>query len=169
VSNTDKRKHKPKNCRLFYKTVVQSVLLYGGPILVNSESFRRQIARRLTSQSIHFSPDTGSWLLYPSSESTMEAAMLHPIPMYLERQKSHISDWAKKCSIYHECTALQGGGPGGTRRKSASHLIILLINVAITTHSRYRSPACFCDYGRTKTWSIPDTYLYFLLQEVHKE
>jgi hypothetical protein len=100
----------PKVMATFYKTIVQSVLLYGAESWVISKhmmsslrSFHRRCARFITGkhiwQDIH-----GNWH-QPSSKETLEAAGLWTIEEYIRRRKATVMAYVKDRPIYQRCMA----------------------------------------------------------------
>jgi len=74
---------------MFYKVVVQSVLLYGcetwvitPAVLRVLEGFHNRVARRLSGKRPYFLPQEDRWV-YPPIAEALEAANLYPIEHYI--------------------------------------------------------------------------------------
>ena len=93
---------------LFYKTIVQSVLLYGSEtwvltrkMLTALESFHHHCARAITRRFIHQNAD-GTWT-HPNTSETLQAASLFPITEYIRRRRETILPYANSRWIYRQC------------------------------------------------------------------
>ena len=92
----------------FYKTIIQSVLLYGSESWVISNhmmralrSFHRRCARYITGKHIWQDSD-GNWHC-PCSKEVLEMAGLQEIEIYIEQRKTTIMKYAKERPIYNKC------------------------------------------------------------------
>jgi hypothetical protein len=102
----------PKVMATFYKTIVQSVLLYGAESCVLSKTvesklkgFHRRCARYITGQHIRPNdPDDldGEWS-YPPTATVLEAAGLWPIQEYIRRRRDTVLRFASQRFIYQQC------------------------------------------------------------------
>ena len=99
----------PKTAAKFYKTVVQTVLLYGSETWTLSSrlhkmlaSFHNYVARSLTRRYIYRRPDD-TWLC-PNSAVTLSFAGLLPIQTYIDRRKHKLMKFAETRIIYFHCT-----------------------------------------------------------------
>jgi hypothetical protein len=102
----------PKVMASFYKTIVQSVLLYGAESRVLSKTmksklkgFHRRCARYITGKHIRPNdrddPD-GEWT-YPQTATVLEAAGLRPIQEYIQRRRDTAFRFASQRFIYRQC------------------------------------------------------------------
>lgn len=89
----------PRVSAMFYKAVVQTVLLYGSEtwnvtqsMRTAMESFHRRVARSLTGRKPLFVPETEEWI-YPPLGNAMEEAGLFSIEEYLERRRRYLVDY----------------------------------------------------------------------------
>jgi hypothetical protein len=104
----------PKIMGTFYKTIVQSVLLYGSeswvltkPMIKKLQSFHRRCARYITG--MHIRPNDpndldGEWT-YPPTATVLEAAGLWPILEYIRRRRETVLRFASERYIYRKCLA----------------------------------------------------------------
>ena len=93
---------------IFYKTIVQSILLYGSETWVISKqmlrmlrSFHRRCARFITGKHI-WQDKEGNWH-HPSSKEVLEMAGLKEIEIYIEQRKSTLMKYANERPIYKIC------------------------------------------------------------------
>jgi hypothetical protein len=93
---------------IFYKTLVQSVLLYGSETWVISKqmlrmlkSFRCRCARFITGKHI-WQDKEGNWH-HPSSKEVLEMAGLKEIEIYIEQRKLTLMKYANERPIYKIC------------------------------------------------------------------
>ena len=104
-----KEKAKPRIMAIFYKAVVQSVLLYGSESWVLTKkmlqvlrSFHHRCARYITHRHIRQDTETGEWS-YPNTETTLEEAGLWTIEEYIERRRNTVMNYVKERAIYRRC------------------------------------------------------------------
>jgi len=97
---------------LFYKAIVQSVLLFGSETWVLTkkmitalESFHHQCARTITRRYIRQNAD-GTWT-HPNTAETLAAASLFPITEYINRRRETITPFAESRWIYRQCLQSQ--------------------------------------------------------------
>ena len=98
----------PKIMGSIYKTVVQSILLYGSETWVLNkmmirklDSFHRRCARYIAREHIRQNED-GTWT-YPSSERVLEKAGLLPITEYIRRRQITVVPFAQSNQIFMDC------------------------------------------------------------------
>ena len=98
----------PKVMGTFYKTIVQSVLLYGSETWVVSKqmmkilrSFHRRCSRYIMGKHI-WQDSNGEWH-QPSSKEVLEGAGLKTVEDYIEQRKNTLMNFVKGRPIYHEC------------------------------------------------------------------
>ena len=112
----------PKVSGMFYKAIVQSVLLYGvetwvisSPMLQALRGFHHRIARCLTGRQGWRLPN-GTWD-YPPVEEALEAAGLQPIEVYIDRRRRYLVRFMKRHPILELCkeSSRLSGTPTGTR------------------------------------------------------
>jgi hypothetical protein len=95
----------PKVMGTFYKTIVQSVLIYGSeswvltkPMIRKLASFHRRCARHITGMLIRpndpNNPD-GEWT-HPPTATVLEAAGLWPILVYIRRRRENVLRFASE-------------------------------------------------------------------------
>jgi hypothetical protein len=103
-----KRSANPKVMGTFYKTIVQSVLLYGSETWVVSKqmmkilrSFHRRCSRYIMGKHI-WQDSNGEWH-QPSSKEVLEGAGLKTVEEYIEQRKITLMHFVKGRPIYHEC------------------------------------------------------------------
>jgi hypothetical protein len=97
----------PRIMSIFYKTIIQSVLLYGSESWVLTkiasrklQSFHRRCARFITGRHIKLVDD--KWI-YPCTKKTMEMADLLPIEEYIKKRKDTIRIFAEEREILAKC------------------------------------------------------------------
>jgi hypothetical protein len=98
----------------FYKSIVQSILLYGAETwVINPENmkklrtFHRKAARYITHRHIRpLNDGTDEWL-YPPRESVLEDAGLFEIEVYIQRRRDTVFTFVKNREIYRECLELE--------------------------------------------------------------
>lgn len=88
----------PTIASIFYKAVVQAVLLYGSETWVITkraltllDSFHHRIARQITGQHVYQGPQ-GTWI-YPDPKETLEKAGLFPMRTYLLRRRNYLQPY----------------------------------------------------------------------------
>ena len=90
---------KPRVSGMFYKAVVQSVLLFGSEtwnlnstMLKTLQGFHHRIARRLSRRMPRFLPEEDKWE-YPPIEEALSIAGLYPIEIYISRRQNTVADY----------------------------------------------------------------------------
>jgi hypothetical protein len=85
-------------CGMFYKAVVQSILLYGcetwnitSQVLSVLEGFHHRVARRLSGKRPFYLPREDQWV-YPPIEEALEAASLYPIKHYISVRQNTLAE-----------------------------------------------------------------------------
>ena len=111
----------PKVSAMFYKAIVQSVLLYGvetwvftDSILQTLRGFHHRVARSLTGLKPRL--QNGEWV-YPPIEDALQAAGMHPMERYIVRRRRTIMERLPRSPHYsfvQNATRLSGT-PTGTR------------------------------------------------------
>ena len=92
---------------LFYKAIIQSILLYGAETWVITpenmkklRTFHLKAARYTTHRHIRpLNDGTGEWI-YPPSESVLEDAGLFEIEVYIQRRRDTVITFVKNRDIY---------------------------------------------------------------------
>ena len=89
---------RPKAAGMFYKAVVQAVLLYGAetwavsPAMLKAlEGFHHRVACQLTGKVGRYLPWEDRWY-YPPIEEALEEAGLFPIKVYIDRRQNTLVD-----------------------------------------------------------------------------
>ena len=97
----------PKIMSIFYKVIIQSVLLYGSESWVLTDrmqtrlnSFHHRCARYITGRHITMKDDI--WI-YPETKKTLELADLLPLEDYIEKRKGTIFGFAENLPVFKEC------------------------------------------------------------------
>ena len=105
---------------MFYKAIVQSVLLYGSEtwtirpaMLKVLESFHNRVARRLTGRLPYRSP-AGQWE-HPSLEGALEEAGMYPMSHYLGERRNRLVDHVATRPVFDLCVGA-GRRSGSVRR-----------------------------------------------------
>ena len=98
----------PKAMGTFYKTIVQSVLLYGSETWTISKqmmkilrSFHRRCGRFIMGKHI-WQDSNGEWH-QPNSKEVLEGAGLKTVEEYIEQRKNTLMNFAKERPIYQKC------------------------------------------------------------------
>ena len=106
---------------IFYKVIIQTVLLYGSETWVLNEygrnkpkSFHNKCARFLTGRYITKIDD--KWV-YPETKKTLELAHLLPVEDYIMKRITTIRTYAFGTEIYKECIAKSGYIKGDNSRR----------------------------------------------------
>ena len=93
---------------IFYKVIVQSVLLYGSESwvitkskMVQLRSFHRRCARYITRTHIRQEED-GTWI-HPSSDGVLEGAGLCTIEEYIQKRRDTVEAFAQFRPLYEAC------------------------------------------------------------------
>jgi hypothetical protein len=91
----------PRVMGMFYKVIVQLVLLYCSETWVLTlaqydwlNAFHVTIAWRISGLKVWYDPDTETWLK-PASNMALERAGLHPLATYLKRRQDYILPYAR--------------------------------------------------------------------------
>eukprot|EP00977_Amphora_coffeiformis_P025513 scaffold20302_cov185-Amphora_coffeaeformis.AAC.5 len=99
---------------MFYKAVVQSVLLYGcetwvvtTQVLATLESFHHRVARRLTGKVIRWNPSEKRWV-YPPLDEALEDSGLLSIAHYIRVRQRTLEDTSSTFSILRLCENANG-------------------------------------------------------------
>jgi len=99
----------PRAAGMFYKAIVQSVLLYGcetwvltEPMLKVLRGFHHRVARRITNKQPYL--QNGDWI-YPPLDEALDAANLEPIDEYIRRRQNHIAQYLATRPVLQLCTA----------------------------------------------------------------
>jgi len=108
---------RPKAAAMFYKAVVQAVLLYGAetwsvtPVMLRAlRGFHHRVARQLTGKVGRYLPREDRWV-YPPIDEALEEAGLFPIEVYLNRRQNHLVDYVATrplLDLCQECTRPDG-------------------------------------------------------------
>jgi hypothetical protein len=103
---------KQTNCNIkimssFYKSIVQTILLYGSESWVLTQfmmnklnSFHNMCARHITGRHIKLENDVWE---YPSTEITLQQANLLTIEQYINKRKKTVEKYIQTQQIYEEC------------------------------------------------------------------
>ena len=97
----------PRIQGMFYKAIVQSVLLYGvetwvtlSPMMKTLQGFHHRVARGLTRRRAR--RQNGVWV-YPPVKGTLQAAGLHPIEVYMDRRRRYLKTYLQKRPLLQIC------------------------------------------------------------------
>ena len=97
----------PKIMSVFYKVIIQSVLLYGSESWVISNimrkrlnSFHNRCTRYITGRHITMKNDIWE---YPDTKKTLDLADLLKLEDYIEKRKNTIFGFAENLQLYKEC------------------------------------------------------------------
>ena len=97
---------KPKVIGMFYKAVVQSVLLYGSETWVLTRanydilnSFHVSVARKISKTQVRWNPETEEWDR-TATETALERAGLFPLITYLVKRREYILPYAATIPDY---------------------------------------------------------------------
>jgi hypothetical protein len=89
----------PRVSGMFYKAVVQSVLLFGSetwvlsqPMLRALEGFHRRVARRLAGKQPYLDRRTGEWV-YPPIDKVLEEVGMYSIDHYVKKRQNTVADY----------------------------------------------------------------------------
>jgi hypothetical protein len=103
---------------MFYKAVVQAVLLYGCETWVVTpammrvlEGFHHKVARRISGKMARL---TGTGWYYPPIAEALDEAGLHPIREYIRRRQATIEQYVATRPIFARCQAAPWR-PGSSR------------------------------------------------------
>ena len=107
----------PRVTSIFYKAVVQAILLYSSETWVLTkhtltmlETFHHRVARQITGRHAYQQPD-GSWYT-PSPQPVLEAAGLFSMTEYIRQRRQYIRDYL----LDHPVTAL-----GQAQQRDGNH------------------------------------------------
>ena len=110
----------PRVCGMFYKAVVQSVLLYGCETWVVTPAILRMLSgfqiRAAWRMAIHNKPrklNDDTWV-YPRSDDVYKEVGLFSIEHYIQKRRNTLSEYAENRDIYKRCVeseAKRGTGP----------------------------------------------------------
>ena len=110
----------PRVSGMFYKAIVQTVLLYGSEtwVLTSSmlkvlEGFHNRVARRIAGKMPYYVPTEDRWV-YPPTGEALEIAGLYPIQAYLDGRRNRLADYVATRPIrqlYQEVEQPTGGPP----------------------------------------------------------
>jgi hypothetical protein len=99
---------KPKTMGIFYRTIVQAVLLFGSETWALTQrqeglvrSFHNQCARNITRR-WNYEKEDGTWHIY-RMEQTLKLAGLQPVEEYIARRKRTILPYAQGRAIFRKC------------------------------------------------------------------
>ena len=99
---------KPRVVGMFYKAIVQSVLLFGSETWVVTpqmlqalSAFHNRVARRIANKLPQRQRD-GSWTYPPLSEALKDAG-LYSLQTYISRRQNTIAEWVATRPIYQLC------------------------------------------------------------------
>ena len=94
---------------MFYKAVVQSVLLYGcetwvitPQVLRVLEGFHHRVARRLSGRRPYYLPAEDRWV-YPPIEEALEVANLFPMKHYIDARQNRLAESVATRPILELC------------------------------------------------------------------
>jgi hypothetical protein len=106
----------PRISAMFYKAVVQTVLLFGSEswvltpsMLGKLEGFHQHIARRLTGRTPVYLRSEGTWQYQPLGNA-MEEAGLFFMNEYITRRRNNLVDYVATRSIYTMCCETERRG-----------------------------------------------------------
>jgi hypothetical protein len=113
----------PRVSGMFYKAVVQSILLFGSetwvvtkPILQALEGFHKRVARRLSGKTPYLCQATGEWI-YPPIDKALEEVGLWPIEKYIEKRQNTVADYVATRPIFELCTEAEWQSGSATSRR----------------------------------------------------
>ena len=105
---------------MFYKAVVQQVLLFGSetwtvtPAMLRAlESFHHRVARRISGMMAYLRD--GEWV-YPPLEDALERAGMLPVASYLAARQNTVAQWVVNRDIFAMCTTFERL-PGAARNR----------------------------------------------------
>ena len=112
----------PRISGMFYKAVVQSVLLYGSEtwnldstMLKALEGFHHRAARRLSGRRPRYLPEEDRWEYPPIAEALAIAGLL-PIKDYIQRRNSAAADYIASRPIFDLCNRMERPNSSRSRR-----------------------------------------------------
>ena len=99
----------PRVCGMFYKAVVQSVLLYGcetwivtPAILRMLTGFQIRAAWRMARRNKPRKLDDDTWV-YPRSDEVLKEVGLFTIEHYIQKRRNTLSEYTESREIYKHC------------------------------------------------------------------
>jgi hypothetical protein len=99
----------PRASAKFYKTIVQSILLYGSKtwvlsptVMARLEGFHIRAVYRMAKKHVPRRGPDHQWV-YPLSEAVLEECGMHTIQHYIDVQRKTIAKYVVGCSIFAEC------------------------------------------------------------------
>ena len=99
---------KPKTMGVFYRTIVQAILLFGSETwsltkcqMAMVRSFHNQCTRNITRR-WNYKKEDGTWFIYDMKE-TLQKAGLQPVEEYIARRKRTIMPYAQNRAIFRNC------------------------------------------------------------------
>ena len=111
----------PKVAAMFYRAVIQAVLLFGAENWVFSVVMDRKVdgthtgfLRKITGKQAQLLPD-GTWET-PRAEAVREAAGMQLVMTYIGRRQSTVAQWVALWPIFELCTGKKGYNGGDPRR-----------------------------------------------------
>jgi hypothetical protein len=113
----------PRVSRMFYKAVVQSILLFGSetwvmtnPMLKALESFHRRVACRIAGKQPYLHRRTGEWI-YPPIDKVLEEVGLYSIEDYVQKRQNTVANYVATQPIFDLCLeAERQSGSTSSRR-----------------------------------------------------
>jgi L-rhamnose mutarotase len=94
---------------MFYKAVVQSVLLFGSetwvlsqPMLTALEGFHWRVARRIADNQPYLDRQTGEWV-YPPIDKVLEEVGMYSIAHYIDKRQNTVADYVATRPIFDLC------------------------------------------------------------------
>lgn len=111
----------PAVSAMFYKAIVQTVLLYGSETWTTTQSmlkilngFHHRVARRLTGRQPFFSRREQSWI-YPATERLLEETGMFTMEVYLQRRVSRLVEHIATRPLWDLCwdAPRRSGSPAG--------------------------------------------------------
>ena len=103
----------PKVCGMFYRAVVQAVLLFGSETWNLSDSmfkllegFHIRAAWRMAREHKPRKGDGGEWI-YPASEDVLEECGLKTMREYVDVRRNTVAEWVATRPIYEDCVGAE--------------------------------------------------------------
>ena len=107
-------KRKEANAKImgtFYKTIIQTLLLYGSETwVINNtnlqklKSFHNKCARQMCKNNIRYDPEKDVWH-HPKTENVLKQCGLLPIEHYIQQRRNTLNHYIKARPIYSKCIA----------------------------------------------------------------
>ena len=99
----------PRVSGMFYKAVVQSVLLFGSetwvlsqPMLKALEGFHRRVAWRIAGKQPYLDRRMGEWV-YPPIDKVLEEVGMYSIDHYVKKRQNTVADYVATRPIFDLC------------------------------------------------------------------